>query len=246
MLSKETIEIVQSTVPLLEEKGLLITSTFYEILFATAPELKHIFNSANQRDDSQSRALADAIMAYAGNLNNLEALLPAVARIANKHASLGVLPEHYPIVGSSLLRAIQLVAELPDGHPALTAWGEAYGVLANVFTSTEEKLYSDSESTKGGWKGFREFTIEQVQTETTDVSSFILVPTDGKAIMSFSGGQYISVKLPAAEKDGFDQIRQYSLSEWSAEPSQYRISVKKENQGNVSNNMHRFQQGDTL
>ena len=245
MLSTETIDIVKSTVPLLEEHGELITSTFYKNLLETSPELKHIFNPANQRDDSQSRALADAVLAYAGNLNNLEVLLPAVKRIANKHASLGILPEHYPIVGNCLLNTIQSVAELPDNHPALTAWGEAYGVLAAVFTSTEEQLYNDTAAAKGGWNGFREFTIQQVVTETPEVNSLVLVPSDGQPMISFEGGQYISVKLPAS-KDGFDQIRQYSLSEWSAEPSQYRISVKKESLGNVSNNMHNFEQGDTV
>ncbi|RVU85964.1 NO-inducible flavohemoprotein [Leucothrix sargassi] len=245
MLSKETIDIVKSTVPLLQDKGVLITSNFYERLFDTAPELKNIFNLANQKDNTQSRALADAVLAYAGNLDNLEVLLPAVSRIANKHASLGVLPEHYPLVGSCLLQSIQEVAELPEDHPALAAWGEAYGVLADVFTQSEDALYKQSEAASGGWKGFRDFTIEQIIPETPEVSSFILKPSDDKEILSFEGGQYISVKL-ANTADGYDQIRQYSLSEWSAEPNRYRISVKKEKLGNVSNNIHSYSQGQTL
>ncbi|PWQ99575.1 NO-inducible flavohemoprotein [Leucothrix arctica] len=245
MLSAQTIETIKSTVPLLEEHGATITSTFYKSLFEAEPDLKHIFNASNQRDDSQSRALADAVLAYACNIDNLAALLPAVERIANKHASIGILPQHYPIVGGCLLQAIQSVLGLPDKHPALTAWGEAYGVLASVFTQAEEQLYTDSEQLKGGWRGFRTFTIKEIHQETPEVSSFVLVPTDEKEILEFLGGQYVSIKLPAVA-GGFNQIRQYSLSDWSSEPNHYRLSVKSESQGIVSKDLHAHKQGDTV
>ncbi len=245
MLSTQTIDIIKSTVPLLEEHGATITSVFYKSLFETEPDLKNIFNASNQRDDSQSRALADAVLAYANNIDNLAALIPAVERIAHKHASIGVLPQHYPIVGGCLLQAIQSVLSLPDDHPALSAWGDAYGVLASVFVDAEETLYSDSETSTGGWRGFRSFTIKEIKQETPEVSSFVLEPTDGKELIGFQGGQYVSVKLPGTT-DGFDQIRQYSLSDWSATPSQYRLSIKSESLGIVSKNMHQHKQGETI
>jgi len=150
MLSQQTIEIVQSTIPLLAENGEAITHHFYGNLLTDNPGLKNVFNPTNQQDGAQARALADAVFAYANNLENLEALLPAVARIAHKHVSLGVKPEQYPIIGGALLSAIQEVAELPDNHPALTAWGEAYGVLADVFIKAEEELYQQNEQQTGG------------------------------------------------------------------------------------------------
>ena len=92
MLSQQTIESVQSKIPLLAENGEAITRHFYGNLLTDNPELKNIFNPTNQQDGAQARALADAVFAYANNLENLEALLPAVARIAHKHVSLGVKP----------------------------------------------------------------------------------------------------------------------------------------------------------
>ena len=73
MLSTQTISVVKSTVPLLQEHGLEITSTFYKQLFEENPQLLNIFNRSNQRNTSQSSALADAILAYASNIDNLEA-----------------------------------------------------------------------------------------------------------------------------------------------------------------------------
>jgi len=162
MLSKQTIDTVKSTTPLLAEKGEAITQFFYQRLFKLHPELKNIFNQVNQKRGEQPRALADAILAYANNLDNIAALVPVVERIAHKHVSLGIKPEQYPIVGQNLLAAIQEVLALPDEHPALLAWAEAYGVLADIFINTEEGIYKENEKSDGGWRGFREYEIAKL------------------------------------------------------------------------------------
>ena len=246
MLSEHTIATVKSTVPLLAENGQAITQEFYKRLFANNPDLQHIFNMANQRSGGggQSSALADAVFAYANNIDQIEVLVPAVQRIASKHASIGIEPKHYPIVGENLLNAIQDVLQLPDNHEALIAWGEAYGVLAQIFTDTEESMYSEKETQPGGWRGFRPFTIEQIVEETPEVKSFYFKPTDGGAICAYSGGQYLGIKL-AGTGDSYDEIRQYSLSSWGTE-DYYRISVKAETHGAASQQLHQCAVGDTV
>lgn len=59
----KTIEIVKSTVPLLQEKGVEITTRFYQILFSEHPELLNIFNHTNQKKGRQQQALANAVYA---------------------------------------------------------------------------------------------------------------------------------------------------------------------------------------
>jgi hypothetical protein len=49
-------------------------------MFAHNPELKEIFNMSNQRNGDQREALFNAIAAYASNIDNLPALLPAVEK----------------------------------------------------------------------------------------------------------------------------------------------------------------------
>jgi nitric oxide dioxygenase len=244
MLSQKTIDTVKSTTPLLAEKGEAITQYFYKRLFELHPELKNIFNQVNQKRGEQPRALADAVLAYANNLENIGALIPVVERIAHKHVSLGIKPEQYPIVGQNLLAAIQEVLELPDGHPALLAWAEAYGVLADIFINTEEAIYKSNEESDGGWRGFREFEIEKIVTETHEVKSFYLKPSDGKKIPNYKGGQYIGLKVNPEESE-FDEIRQYSLSGKVGEPF-LRISTKAELSGLVSNHLHQSKKGDKV
>src|SRR5690625_5528012 len=106
-LDARTIEIVKSTVPVLEEHGEKITTRFYELMFNNHPELLNIFNHANQKQGRQQQALANAVYAAAANIDNLEAILPVVKQVGEKHRSLGVKKEHYPIVGKHLLLAIK-------------------------------------------------------------------------------------------------------------------------------------------
>ncbi len=82
MLDAQTIATVKATIPLLVETGPKLTAHFYDRMFAHNPELKEIFNMSNQRNGDQREALFNAIAAYASNLENLPALLPAVEKIA--------------------------------------------------------------------------------------------------------------------------------------------------------------------
>src|SRR5699024_1617072 len=105
-LTKRDMDIVKSTVPVLQEQGSVITSLFYQRMFENHPELKNIFNQTNQKIGDQSKALADAVMAAAANIDQLDAILPKVKQVAEKHVSLNIKPEQYPIVGKYLLLAM--------------------------------------------------------------------------------------------------------------------------------------------
>ena len=133
MLSAETKEIVKATKPTLEQHGLAITSRLYERLFTEHPETEQLFAGSSP---GQAARLADAVLAYADNIDNIEALVPVVEQIAAKHVAAGVQPAHYDIVGTALLRSmVDVLGELDIA--VIEAWSEAYGVLSSVFISTE-------------------------------------------------------------------------------------------------------------
>ena len=89
-LTPEQVQIIKSTVPILREHGVTITTRFYEDMLAAHKELNNVFNHTNQINGQQARALADALYAYASHIDNLGVLAPAVERISQKHASLYV------------------------------------------------------------------------------------------------------------------------------------------------------------
>ncbi|MFD2116575.1 NO-inducible flavohemoprotein [Paenibacillus yanchengensis] len=250
MLSAQTISIIKSTVPVLEVHGQAITTRFYDMLFQNHPELLHIFNHVNQRQGRQQAALANAVYAAAQHIDQLENIMPVVKQIAHKHRSLGVLPEHYPIVGSHLLLAIKEVLGDACTDEILQAWTEAYGIIADAFIAVEEQMYVEAEQQSGGFRHFKPFTVINKVVESSVITSFYLQPLDGSSIPPFTAGQYISIKA-AIPGEQYEQIRQYSVSNISGEPY-LRISVKREDGGNypagkVSNYLHQqVQIGDVL
>ena len=251
MLNQNTIDIVKSTAPILQQHGETLTRHFYQRMFSHNPEVGPFFNPANQAEGTQQRALAGAICAYAANIDNLEVLGGAVELIANKHASLMVKPEHYPIVGENLLASIKEV--LGDGatDQVIDAWAEAYGFLTDILVGREQQLYRDSATRDGGWEGFRTFRIDRKDQESQNITSFYLKPEDGGALPGFMPGQYITIRVPTA--DGSTTMRNYSLSNQPGR-DYFRISVKREvapsagaPDGYVSNLLHdNMAEGDTL
>ncbi|MDO7907021.1 NO-inducible flavohemoprotein [Paenibacillus sp. JX-17] len=251
MLNQHTIDVIKSTVPVLEVHGTAITTTFYQRMFAAHPELLNIFNHANQKQGRQQAALANAVYAAAKHIDQLENILPVVKQIAHKHRSLGIKPEHYPIVGEHLLAAIAEVLGDAATDEILQAWTDAYGVIADAFIGVEAGMYEEARTQKGGWEGFRSFRVERKVRESEMITSFYLVPADGGVLASFQPGQYISVKI-FIPGEAYTHLRQYSLSD-SPDRPYYRISVKREDArgerpaGKVSTYLHeQVQEGDVL
>jgi nitric oxide dioxygenase len=242
MLDQNTIAIVKSTAPILQEHGETLTKHFYKRMFSHNPEVAPFFNHSNQAGGTQQRALAGAIAAYAANIDNLEVLGDAVELIAQKHASLQIKPEHYPIVGENLLASIKEVLGEGATDEVINAWGEAYGFLADILIGREKQIYDANINKEGGWEGFKTFTVERKEQESSIITSFYLKPKDGGAVPTYLAGQYITVRVPTP--DGSTTMRNYSLSD---KPGQdyFRISVKRETgegantpKGYVSNKLH--------
>ncbi|MDX1304496.1 NO-inducible flavohemoprotein [Photobacterium sp.] len=243
MLNQQTINTIKATAPLLAETGPALTAHFYERMFSHNPELKDIFNMSNQRNGDQREALFNAICAYANNIDNLSALLPAVEKIAHKHTSFMITAEQYQIVGRHLLATIDEL--FSPGQDVLDAWGAAYGVLADVFITREEAIYQENETKNGGWRGTREFEVVGKNQESSVITSFTFKPVDGRSVATFKPGQYLGIYLNPEEFEN-QEIRQYSLSS-APNNNSYRISVKYEEQGRVSSYLHRhLEVGDTV
>ncbi|MFC4256215.1 NO-inducible flavohemoprotein [Altererythrobacter xixiisoli] len=238
-LSAQTIALVKATVPALEAHGLDIVREMYARLFQNAA-IRDLFNQSHHAAEgedipAQPRALAMAVLAYAGNIENLAALAPAVERIAQKHVGLQILPEHYPHVAEALLGAIKSVLGDAATDDILAAWGEAYWFLANILIAREDRIYDDQRQATGGWNGWREFRVERIVPESSLITSFVLRPVDGGPVMQHRPGQYLTFAL---DVPGHPPVkRNYSISS-AANGQTYRISVKREEHGVASRWLH--------
>lgn len=140
-LSQKTIDIVKATAPAVKQNAEKITTRMYEILFATHPEVKELFKDA---DPDQHKKLAAAVSAYAANIDNLAVLSKAVEKMATTHIRVKVKPEHYPMVGVSILGAIKDVLGEAATDDVINAWKEAYFFLADILIAREKELYAQA------------------------------------------------------------------------------------------------------
>lgn len=242
MLSEKTIRIVKEITPLVAANAEAITRRFYERMFEANPEVKAFFNQSHQHTGGQQRALAGAICAYFTHIDNPAVLMPAVELIAQKHCSLNIQAEHYPIVGSNLLAAIGDVMGEAATPEIVAAVGEAYRFLADIFIAREQAIYDEQAAQLGGWNGTRTFVVTKKVAESDEVTSFYLKPEDEGPLAPFKPGQYITVHIDHPRTP--TSPRNYSLSDCPSQPH-YRISVKREGplmenapHGLISNHLH--------
>jgi len=254
-LSETSTEVVRATLPVIGGAIGDITPVFYQRLFAAHPELQRdLFNRGNQAQGDQQRALAGAIAAYATLLVAEDGPEPeaVLARIAHKHASLGITEDAYPIVHEHLFAAIVEVLGDAVTPEIAAAWDEVYWNMANALIAIEQGLYAEADVKPGDvW---RNVVVRDRVQETAEVVSFVVEATDGSKLPPFEAGQYLSVavRLP----DGARQIRQYSLiglPAGQAEGSAWAFSVKRVPDlvgapgGEVSNFLHdRVTVGDVI
>lgn len=102
---------------------------FYDELFTLDPSLRSLFKGDMQ---AQGTRLMQMIGVAVGQLNRLDALVPVLQGLGQRHAGYGVIQAHYTVVGTALL------ATLAKGlGPAFTtevkdAWVEVYGLMSSV------------------------------------------------------------------------------------------------------------------
>jgi nitric oxide dioxygenase len=226
MLSASSALIVESTLPVVRAHSEAITGTFYNRMFGAHPELLDLFNRGNQATGQQRQALAASVVAYAEHLLGRSEVpwTPVFERIAHKHASLGVTPDQYTIVGKHLIAAVGEVLGEAVTPEIAAAWDEIYWLFACELVAREARLchMAGVADPKAIWRQWR---VTDRITETDDVISLTLIPVDEAGIPVFTPGQYVSVAVDLGGGRG-QQIRQYSLSGLPG-ADKWQITVKR-------------------
>ncbi|MCE8004633.1 NO-inducible flavohemoprotein [Billgrantia ethanolica] len=234
MLTRQQEQLIEATAPVVAQHLDAITQRFYPLMFARYPGVASLFNAAHQQSGAQQRALAGAVLAYVQLRQDPARAREVLGIVVEKHVSLGIQPDQYPIVGECLMAAIGEVlgdAVTPD---IASAWSALYDELAGLLIELEERRYRAFAEQPGGWRGLRRFRIAATRQESAVIRSFVLEPEDGGPVADHAPGQYIGVRLTI---EGEPVYRHYSLSDIPNGRS-YRVSIKREAKGRVSRYFH--------
>lgn len=231
ILSNTSRSIVEATLPAVGAEIGTISRVFYNRLFRAVPSLRDTFNRANQSDGAQQRALAGSIASFASLLATGEQtdIGPVMARIAAKHASLGVRAAHYEIVRIHLFAAIaEVLGDAVTPQVAL-AWHEVYTVMSKSLIDQEARLYRQAGVTPGDvW---RPVIVTEHEYDGAHAATLHLRSLDYEPLPGFLPGQYISVRIGLP--DGSEQSRQYTVFPGRTS-EEWAITVKRVPGGLVS------------
>lgn len=105
---------------------------------------------------------------------------------------------------------------------------------------TETGTWREAEVEALRVEGYRTFRVVRKQPESQVITSFYLKPADGGAVEPYLAGQFLPVRLKG------DLHRSYTLSQ-APNGHGYRLSIKREAQGEVSRHLHdEIQVGDRV
>ncbi len=104
--------------------------SFYDNLFADYPAAKPLFAHSNMV--IQQTMLLDALISVIENLRKPDALTKTLQGLGARHVKYGALPEHYPLVGNSLLKTFEQFLQNDWTPETKQAWSDAYGVITEI------------------------------------------------------------------------------------------------------------------
>lgn len=130
------IELLESSFLQIKARESEFTTHFYINLFADYPEVKPLFASTHMEE--QARKLFKSLVLVVEGLRKPDVLTNSLSGLGTRHVRYGVLPEHYPMVGSTLLKTFSICLEDVWTLDTEQAWSDAYTVVAKLMLNGSE------------------------------------------------------------------------------------------------------------
>lgn len=123
------VERVQNSFRKVLPNAAAVGALFYDNLFATAPQLRPLFNGDLREQQSKLMAMLRYVVE---RLDALPTILRDIQDLAQRHVRYGVQPEHYALVGAALLMTLEQGLGADFDAETRQAWEAAYGVLSGA------------------------------------------------------------------------------------------------------------------
>jgi hemoglobin-like flavoprotein len=132
------LEALETSFDLIADRGDELMDTFYSRLFAAAPAVRPLFPQDMQK---QKTMLLAALVLLRKSLRNLDAIVPTLRKLGARHVAYGAQPEHYPLVGATLIASMAATAQESWRPEYEAAWSAAFDVVAStMIAGAEEEL----------------------------------------------------------------------------------------------------------
>jgi methyl-accepting chemotaxis protein len=131
------LEALETSFDLVAPRGDELMDEFYSRLFASAPAVRPLFPADMKR---QKAMLLGALVVLRKSLRDLDAIVPKLRELGARHVAYGAKPEHYPVVGTTLIGSMAAIAGERWTAEYEQAWAAAFDVVAAVMLEGAEQI----------------------------------------------------------------------------------------------------------
>jgi NAD(P)H-flavin reductase/hemoglobin-like flavoprotein len=160
-----------------------VAAYFYARLFLEDPALREMFPLMM---DVQRGRLLRALVRIVQSLDSPVQLEKFLTQLGHEHRKFGVRPEHYEVVGRSLIAALR------EYSPAGSWTPEVEAAWANAYEAVSQRMIAGAEQANGSpaWWYAR---VVRVERAARDIALLTLRPDQPYL---FNPGQYLSLETP--------------------------------------------------
>jgi methyl-accepting chemotaxis protein len=130
------IENLETSFDLVAPRGDELIEEFYARLFGAAPSVRALFPEDMTR---QRRMLLGALVLLRKSLRDLDRIVPTLRTLGARHVAYGAKPEHYPLVGETLIASMAAIAGDDWRDEYEQAWSTAFALVASVMIEGAEQ-----------------------------------------------------------------------------------------------------------
>jgi methyl-accepting chemotaxis protein len=127
------LDALETSFDLVAPRGEELVETFYTRLFTAAPAVVPLFAGTDM--GKQRTKLLVTLVLLRKSLRDLDALVPTLRELGRRHVGYGARPEHYAVVGDTLIAAMAEVAGAAWRAEYTRAWADALSVVAEAMLS---------------------------------------------------------------------------------------------------------------
>jgi hemoglobin-like flavoprotein len=119
---------LETSFDLIAPHGEQLMDEFYARLFDTAPAVVPLFAATDL--ERQKAKLLSTLVLVRNSLRDLDAIVPNLRKLGARHVTYGAQPEHYSVVGETLIGAMAEIAGSAWLAEHESAWRDAFAVVA--------------------------------------------------------------------------------------------------------------------
>ncbi|MGP1375363.1 MAG: globin family protein [Almyronema sp.] len=167
------IELLEQSFEKVKPQANEFVTSFYNNLFTDYPAAKPLFAHTNMSE--QGNKLLQSLVLVVENLRKPDKLSGALRGLGARHVKYGALPEHYPLVGNSLLKTFRQHLGSDWTPEVQQAWVEAYGAITEIMLDGANYAQSEIQLTP----------VETPEAPANNVNMTVLLSTLGGSAVIF-------------------------------------------------------------